>query len=93
MVSSGTCFSAMAGSAALILCSSCCACSVSSEGKCVAVSVGSSSVTDRAAGSVVVANDTSTVPSIGVLAPFGVIAIAARAVRVLCSGQEIACGW
>ncbi len=50
-------------------------------------------MTERDAVSVVVASETSIVPMIGCFACAGVIATAARAVSVLWSGQEIACGW
>ncbi len=92
-LSSGTALISICGRAALIFACIAEACWVSSVGKCDESNFGSDKCTMPEAASVVVASETSMVPSTGCLAPAGVIARAARAVSVFWSGQAMACGW
>src|SRR5581483_9737580 len=69
------------------------ACAVSTDGKRDEMRRPSRRMTVRPVRSVSVANATSIVPRIGAFAPFGMMAIAARASSVFWSGQEITCGW
>ena len=82
MVSSGIVLTPRLSTAFLICSSTCEACSVSSDGKRVEMSLASVSVTVRVAVLVRVANAISMVPRMAVLAPFGVRPTATRALSV-----------
>ena len=92
IASSGTRLTPIPASAALIFSSVSAACAVSMVGKRDDLSTGSVRITVRVATSLCVLNATSTVPSAAVLAPFGVMPIAMRVLRMRRSGHEITCG-